>query len=54
MVESGVNMCKAVAQLVAGKKLRSPEVKFEVTESKLSLLLKHWNEMLCLSRNSCE
>ena len=54
MVESGVNMCKVVAQLVAGKKLRSSEVKFEVTESKLSLLLKHWNEMLCLSRNSRE
>ena len=29
-------MCKVVAQLVAGKKLRSTEVKFEVTESKLT------------------
>ena len=34
---------------MTGKILRSTEVKFEVTESKLSLLLKH---MLCISRNT--
>ena len=32
---------KVVAELVAGKILRSTEIKFEVTEIKLSLLLKH-------------
>ena len=32
---------KVVAKLVAGKILKSTEVKFEATENKLSLLLKH-------------
>ena len=43
--------CKVVAQL-AGKILRSTEVKFEVTESKLSLLLKH--NGMHVEKHSCE
>ena len=44
--------CKVVAQLVAGKILRSTEIKFEVTESKLSLLLKH--SIMHVQKYSCE
>ena len=41
-----------MASLVAGKILRSTEMKFEVTESKLSLLLKH--SIMHVEKHSCE
>ena len=43
---------KVVASLVAGKILRSTEIKFEVTESKLNLLLKH--SIMHVEKHSCE
>ena len=43
---------KLVAQLVACKILRSTKIKFEVTESKLSLLWKH--NIMCVEKHSCE
>ena len=39
-------------KLVVGKMLRSTEIKFEVTESKLSLLLKH--NIIHVEKHSCE
>ena len=41
-----------MVQLVAGKILRSTEVKSEVTESRLSLLLKH--NVMHIEKHSCE
>ena len=41
-----------VAYLVAGKILRSTEIKFEVAESELSLLLK--NNIMLIEKHSCE
>ena len=38
-----------VAYLIAGKILRSTEIKFEIAESKSSLLLK---TILCISKNT--
>ena len=43
---------KVVAWLVAAKILRSTEIKFEVTQSKLSLLLKH--NIMHVEKHSCE
>ena len=43
---------KLVTQLVAGKILRSTKIKSEVTESKLSLLLKH--NIMLVKKRSCE
>ena len=37
---------------MAGKILRSTEIKFEVTEGKLSLLLKH--NIMHMEKHSCE
>ena len=42
----------AVTYLVAGKILRSTEIKFEVAESELSLLLK--NNIMHVEKHSCE
>ena len=41
---------KLVAQLVVGKILKSTEIKFEVTEGKLILLLKH--KIMCVEKHS--
>ena len=41
-----------MAYLVAGKILRSTEIKLEVTENKLSLLLKH--SIIHVEKQSCE
>ena len=41
-----------VAYLMAGKMSRSTEIKFEVAESKLSLLLK--NNIMHVEKHSCE
>ena len=43
--------CKVVAYLVAGKILRSKEMKFEVVESKLSFLFK---KQYYVEKCSCE
>ena len=43
---------KLVAYLVAGKILRSTEIKFEVAESELSLLLK--NNIMHVEKQRCE
>ena len=44
--------CKVEAYLVAGKISRRTEMKFEVADSKLSLLLK--NEIMHIEKYSCE
>ena len=44
--------CKLVASLVVGKILRSTEIKFEVIERKLSLLLK--DDLMHVEKHSCE
>ena len=41
-----------MAYLVAGKIVRSTEIKFEVAESELSLLLK--NNVMHVEKHSCE
>ena len=41
-----------VAYLIAGKILRSAEIKFEIAESKSSLLLK--NNIMHIEKHSCE
>ena len=41
-----------MVSLVAGKILRSTEIRFEVTESKLSLLLK--NNIMRVEKDNCE